>query len=94
MTVIVFILSALLLFAGCWFFCKKLKTENDSLRCKNDELKKIVSALSEENVKLRAELSARQDEIRMTNEKIDRLHSGDSVSNAIAGLSKRKSRDS
>lgn len=60
---------------------ESLKNQNMELKGDVKELKKVISVLENEG-KLKAEKE------REINEKIDELHNGDSVSNAINGLCK------
>ena len=60
---------------------ESLKNQNMELKGDVKELKEVISVL-ENGGKLKAEKE------REINEKIDELHSGDSVSNAINGLCK------
>lgn len=60
---------------------ESLKNQNMELKGDVKELKEVISVLKNEG-KLKAEKE------RETNEKINELHSGDSVSNAINGLCK------
>ena len=55
---------------------------------KNIEYERIVSDLKRENTKLREEMKIKSKNEEEANEKIDSLHNGDTVSNAINGLCK------
>lgn len=60
---------------------ESLKNQNMELKGDVKELKEVISVLENEG-KLKAEKE------RETNEKINELHSGDSIGNAINGLCK------
>ena len=60
---------------------ESLKNQNTELKGDVKELKEVISVLENEG-KLKAEKE------RETNEKINELHSGDSIGNAINGLCK------
>lgn len=60
---------------------ESLKNQNTELKGDVKELKEVISVLENEG-KLKAEKE------REANEKINELHSGDSISNAINGLCK------
>lgn len=62
-------------------------------RLKNAVLSRSVKQLEEENGKLREEMKLKAKLEKEANEKIDSLHAGDSVANAIHGLSKPKGGD-
>ena len=62
-------------------------------RLKNAVLERSVRQLESENGKLREEMKLKSRLEKETNEKIDSLHTGDSVANAVNGLSKPKNSD-
>ena len=67
-----------------------LKSKNDALESKLKIKEQVMKGLSEELYKLKAEMQIREDARNDTEKKIDELHSGDAVANAISGLSKSK----
>lgn len=62
---------------------RKLKDRLDRALCAN-------RSLSEKVERLRKESAVKSSNRRESDEKVDALHDGDSVGNAIAGLSKRR----
>lgn len=67
---------------------KTVSERLDVARLKNSEYEYTIRSLKEENSKLKEEMKITAKNRREANEKIDSLHNGDSVSNAINGLCK------
>ena len=74
--------------AACYFAWKITYGKLQDERLKNAALERSVKQLEEENGKLREETRLKAKVEKETNEKIDSLHDGDSVTNAVNGLSK------
>lgn len=71
------------------YFILKTTMEKLSLsRMKNTEYEYAIKELEKENSALRDGLNLKTKMEKETNEKIDSLHDGDTVANAINGLSK------
>lgn len=65
-----------------------LNTKNKELKQKVKEKDEFLVGAMKELEKLKAELKIRQEERSEADKKVDELHNGDSVSNAIYRLSK------
>lgn len=75
-----------------FFFAWRLsKNENKQQKIIIDKLSKRLCDVSEANSQLRKSISILKTNREKADEKIDNLHNGDSVDNAIDELSKRKS---
>lgn len=84
--VLVLLISVFVLFLSVKTLWKRLRAEKE----RNKENEKKISQLTKENSKLFEELSIISDNRREADEKINALHDGDSVNNAISGLCKPK----
>lgn len=91
--------NAVLIAIGCLvlidiilFLAFRITAEKlDLARLKNDEYEYTIKALKKENSALRESMKLIAENERKANEKIEALHTGDTVANAISGLSKHAS---
>jgi len=83
-TIIILVLLVMIL-----FFALRTALEKLSLaKMKNEEYEYTIKELEKKNSALRDGLNLKAKLEKETNEKIDSLHTGDTVANAINGLSK------
>lgn len=83
-TIIILLALVLVLFLALKTALEKLSLS----RMKNTEYEYAIKGLKKENSALRDGLNLKAKMEKETNEKIDSLHTGDTVANAINGLSK------
>ena len=79
--------------AVCYLAWKITYGKLQDERLKNAALERSVKQLEEESGRLREEMKLNAKREKETNEKVEELHTGDSVANAVNGLSKPRGGD-
>ena len=89
------VIAVLLLVIGVLYAGYKIVDKDlDNEREKTKKYEEVISSLQSENEKKNEESKIKNDNRRKTDEKIDELHSGNTLLNAIDGLCKPKSNNS
>lgn len=89
-----FFLVGLLLFIGVVLvlcvIVRHLRSELRMVKCQLEATEKAKNAYAEQAARLSGTLDVQNKNRKEADEKIDDLHTGDAVDNALGGLSKRK----
>lgn len=86
--ILITIISLVAVIAILYFILKTTMEKLSLSRMKNTEYEYAIKELKKENSALKDGLNLKAKLEKETNEKIDSLHTGDTVANAINGLSK------